>query len=115
MPTLTEKTRNGEFLLSESNGSFSRELLTIVAAAPAMVSGTVLGRIAASGKYTAYNNGASDGTEVARGVLYTSVDDTATDQNAVVIVRDAEVAAAKLVGSDTPGVADLLAIGIVVR
>lgn len=115
MPTLTEKNRNGEFLLSEANGSFSREVLTIAAAAPAMVSGTLLGRITASGKYTAYNNGAADGSEVARGVLYTSLDDTATDQSAVVIVRNAEVAAARLAGSDAPGVADLLAIGVIVR
>lgn len=35
-------------------------------------SGTVLGRITATGLYGPYNNGASDGTEVAAGFLYSA-------------------------------------------
>lgn len=35
-------------------------------------SGTVLGRITATGLYGPYNNGASDGTEVAVGFLYSA-------------------------------------------
>jgi hypothetical protein len=40
----------------------------------ALVAGTVLGRISSSGKYAAYDNNASDGTEVARGILFNRVD-----------------------------------------
>jgi hypothetical protein len=112
---LTEGKHTAEFLLSEGNGSISREQVTIAAAAAALVPGTLVGKITASGKYAAYNNGASDGTEVAAGVLYAAAPDSAADQKAVIIARDAEVMASALTGSDTAGVADLKALGIIVR
>ena len=112
---LNEGKYTGEFLLSEANGTRSREQVTIAAAAPAMVAGTVLGKITASGKYTAYSNAASDGTEVAAGVLLYNVANSAADQKAVVIARDAEVQGSVLTGNDANGTADLAAIGIIVR
>lgn len=96
-----------EFLLSEGENKISREEVVIAAAAGAMVPGTLLGKITASGKYVAYSNAASDGTEVAAGILYAAVPDVAVDQKAVAIVRLAEVAASQLTGSDSPGLADL--------
>jgi hypothetical protein len=45
MSTLTEGKHPTEFLLSEGNGSISREEITIAAAAAALVAGTVLGKI----------------------------------------------------------------------
>jgi len=77
MPTFNEPARPLEFLVSEANGSISREQVTIAVAAPAMVAGTVLGRITASGQWTVYNDGAADGTEVARGILAYDVADVA--------------------------------------
>lgn len=115
MTTLTEGKHTAEFLLSEGNGSISREQVTIAAAAAALVPGTLVGKITASGKYVAYSNAASDGSEVAAGVLYAAVADSASDQKAVIIARDAEVMGSALTGSDTPGVADLKALGIIVR
>lgn len=115
MTILQEGNHTGEFLLSEANGTRSREQVVFAAAAPAMVSGTVVGKITAGGKWTAYSNVAADGSEVAAGVLYTALPDAAADQVGVVIVRHAEVATARLTGSDTPGLADLLALGIVAR
>lgn len=115
MTNLVEGIHTGEFLLSEANGTQSREAAIVAAAAPAMVSGTVVGKITASGKWTNYNNAASDGSEVARGVLYTQVANLTVDQKAVVIVRQAEVSSARLTGSDTAAVSDLLALGIIVR
>jgi hypothetical protein len=112
---LTEGKYTGEFLLSEANGTRSREEVVIAAAASAMVPGTLVGKITASGKYVAYNNGASDGTQTAAGVLYQHVADSAADQKAVIIARDAEVNGDELTGSDAAGVADLLALGIIVR
>jgi len=112
---LIEGKHTGEFLLSEGNGSISREEVTIAAAAGALVPGTVLGKITTSGKYVAYNNAAADGSEVAAAVLYAAAPDLAVDQDAVVIARQAEVIGAELTGLDTPAKADLAAVGIIVR
>lgn len=111
----TEGKHTAEFLLSEGNGSISREQVTIAAAAGALAAGTVLGKITATGKYAAYNNGASDGTEVAAGILWAAAPDLATDQKAAAIVRDAEVVGSVLTGLDANGTADLKALGIIVR
>lgn len=115
MATLVEGNHVGEFLLSEGKGSISREQFVFDAAAPAMVSGTLVGKITASGKYTKYDNAAADGTQTCVGILYSQLDNLAVAQNGAVIVRSAEVAAARLTGSDAAGVADLLALGIIVR
>lgn len=115
MATMTEARRTGEFLISEASGTRSREEVTIAAAATALVAGTVLGKITASGKYVAYANGAADGSEVAAGALYAAVADSAADQKAVIIARDAEVDGALLTGIDAPGTVDLTALGIIVR
>lgn len=112
---LNEGKHTAEFLLSEGNGTISRDQVTIAAAAGAMDAGTVLGKITASGKYAAYDNGASDGTEVAAGVLYAKAPDMAADQKAVAIVRNAELLGAALTGNDANGVADLKALGLIVR
>lgn len=112
---LTEGKYAAEFLLSEGNGSISREQIVLAAAATALVPGTVLGKITASGKYVAYSNVAVDGTEVARGILYAGRADSAADQGAVMIVRDAEVIQAELTGIDATGITDLAALGIICR
>ena len=111
----------GEFLLSEASGTRSRDEVVIAAAAGALKAGAVMGKITASGKYVAYANTANDGSEVAAGVLYAAVGDSAADQKAVLITRDAEVDGAMLDwgGNDstgkTAGAADLKALGILVR
>lgn len=112
---LTEGKHTGEFILSEGNGSISREAITVAAAAGAMSDGTVLGKITASGKYKEYNNANADGSEVAAGILYGNLPDSAADQKAVAFVRYAEVMASALTGLDTPGTADLAALGVIVR
>jgi hypothetical protein len=115
MTILTEGKHTGEFILSEGNGTISREEVTVAAAAAALAAGTVMGKITASGKYVAYNNAASDGSEVAAGILYTNVPDSAADQKAVIIARQAEVLNSALTGIDAPGKVDLAALGIIVR
>lgn len=68
------------------------------------------------GEWVAYDDdGANDGRRAATGVLYAAVDATEADATGVAIVRDAEVIASKLIGSDDAGIADLLALGIVTR
>lgn len=112
---LTEARRTGEFILSEANGTRSREEVTVAAAAAAMVSGTVVSKLSADGKYVAYDDAGTDGTETAAGILYTAVADSASDQKAVIIARDAEVAEGQLTGYNANAKADLLALGIIVR
>jgi len=112
---LIEGKHTAEFLLSEGNGSISREEVVIASTAPAMVPGTVVGVITASGKYAPYSNAAVDGTQTAAGILYASVDDRAADQKAVVIVRDAEVVSSELTGIDAPAKVELKALGIICR
>ena len=115
MAILIEGKHAGEFLLSEGNGTISRESVVIAAAAGAIAAGTLLGKITASGKYVAYSNVAADGSQTAVGIAYDNIDDLATDQKATIIARDAEVTGASLVGLDAPGTADLALVGIIVR
>lgn len=96
MATYTEPARPLEFLISEGNGQISRDEVTVASGAGALKAGRVMGIVTSGGKYKAYDNGASDGTEVAAGVLAYDVDATSGDQAAVVIARLAEVKAAGL-------------------
>lgn len=91
MTTLTQSPRVGEFILSEANGSLSRTSITVVSGAGSLESGSVMGVITASSKYTLFNPAAEDGSETAAAILYSKVDATSADQDAVVISRLAEV------------------------
>lgn len=112
---LTEGKHTAEFLLSEGNGTISREEVVISSTASAMVAGTVVGKMA-DGKYKAYANanGAGD-ADAAAGILYTNVADSTADQKAVIIARQAEVKEDELTGLDATGKTDLLALGIICR
>lgn len=117
---ITEGRRTAEFLISEANGHRSREQVTVTGGAYA--SGTVLGKITASGKYTIYDPAAEDGSETAIAVLYAAVDASTADQRAPVIACDAEVNGVVLTwfdGATDPqkatGAAALTAAGIIVR
>ncbi len=114
--------RTGEFVLSEANGTLSRESIVIASGSGVLSPGTVVGKVTASGKYVPYVNTNSNGSEVAAGVIYEKVDATSADQDVVAYVREAEVASSKLVwaaGNDAAaiaaGVADLLTKTIIVR
>ncbi len=87
-----------------------------------LFAGTVLGKITASGKYTAYNPGASDGSQTVAGILWDDADATAGDVQAAAVTRDAEVNAAELQwflgasgAQQTAGIAGLAALGIIAR
>ena len=112
---LTEARRTGEFLLSEASGTRSREEVTIAAAAGALAAGTVMSKLTSGGKWVEYDDAGTDGTEVAAGILYAPVADSAADQKAVMLVRDCEVTGIRLTGSNAGAVTDLLAHGVIVR
>lgn len=121
MATLTEARRTGEFILSEANGTISREAITVVSGQD-LEAGTVVGKITASGKYTAYDDDNADGSQTAAGILYAAVDASGADAPGVIIARHAEVADALLIwagtndaGDKTAGKADLAALDIIIR
>lgn len=123
MPTKTENLGPGAFIKSEGNGDISRDTITIVSGAGSLIAGTVLGKITASGKYKPYDNDATDGSEVAAGILVYDVDATSADKLAVGIVREAEVFKARLIwgagvtteGEKTAAYADLAAKVVIAR
>jgi hypothetical protein len=92
---LNENPRTGDFLLSEANGTLSRE--NAILDTGALVAGQVLGKITASGKYVILAPGASDGSQNAAAILWDGADATAADAAIVVIARTAEVKADALV------------------
>lgn len=71
--------------------------------------GTVLGYKTSNKKYYVYDNSASDGTEVARGILLEAVDtnaDSNADQLAVIVVAGV-LKNSKLSGADSSAITDL--------
>lgn len=119
MTILTQGIEPLEFLLSEGEGMFSRDQATVtIAGGVALPSGTVLGKITASGKYVAHNTGASDGSQNAAAVLGTELAGVNGDYNALIFTRQCEVIGNRLNGGTTPSaptIAALKALGIVVR
>jgi hypothetical protein len=120
MTTLTQGIQPGEYLLSEASGMRSRDKVTVtVAGAVALPSGTVLGKITATGKFVKYDEaGTDDGRRVAAAVLWNELEGVNGDYQCAVHIRDCEVIGNRLNGGsnvDANGKADLLAVGIIVR
>lgn len=118
---LTEKIHTAEWLLSEADGTRSRDVVTVTAASGVEIpTGTVLGKITASGKYIPSLNAASDGSQVAVAVLYNTIPapDSSGDVQATAITCDAEVWGAMLnsgAALESGAVTELLTVGIKVR
>jgi hypothetical protein len=120
MTTLTQGMQTGEFLLSEADGMRSREQVTVtIAGAVALPSGTLLGKITATGKFVAWATGLGDTVGgVASAVLYNPLPGVNGDIKATVFARDCEVIGNRLNGGvavTSDGIADLLDAGIIVR
>lgn len=121
MTTFTESIHPAEYISSEANGTRAREVVT-VAPSDALLPGTVLGIVTASGKYAAHDPDASDGTEVAAAVLYDHLAASGSDQQAVVTARDSEVVGSLLTwktgisaNDKAAGLVALKALGIIAR
>ena len=91
MVTLTEGRYASDWLKREADSLFSREEAVIASGAGVVVSGTVVGKITASGKYKPVTIAATDGSEDAAGIVMWDVDATSADAPAVIIARDAIV------------------------
>ena len=87
MTMLTEGKHTGGFLVWEVLRDYTRETVTIASGAGKLEPGTVLGRITTGGKYTNFAPGASNGSQNASGILWDSVDASAADAPAVILLR----------------------------
>jgi len=119
MTTITQGYLVGEWLISEADGTGSRDTATVtVAGAVALPSGTVLGKVTATGKYLKHSTAAVDGSQNAAAILLTDLPGTNGDYSAVIFARDTEAISAILNGGTGPltgAAASLLALGIVLR
>lgn len=84
MTTLTETTQNGEFLVSEENGTLSREVVTIVSGSGVIPAGMVLGKITKTGAATsaAFAGNTGNGT---MGAITAGLDALPGDYKLVII------------------------------
>ncbi len=120
MTLKTEGFHAGHFLVSEAEGTRSRDVVTI-AHGEVLAAGSVLAKNSSTGKYTHYNNDTTP-INAAVGILFANVDATAGDVKAVMIARDAEVnlselqwAATEDTGDRDAAIADLKLLHIIAR
>jgi len=89
MPVLTMPPTLGDLLKYELNASYCRETITLKAGTSYAL-GSVLGRVAASGKYRLSPDAevvGDEGAEVASAVLIEAIDATVGDRTGLVVAR----------------------------
>jgi hypothetical protein len=121
MPVIQDPNRLGDWLKFEENNLYSRDQVTVVAG-QSLKTGTVVGKITASGKVTQLAPGANNGSENAAGVLLADVDASAAEAPGVIIARHAVCADKALIWpagitgpQKTAAITQLKALGILVR
>jgi hypothetical protein len=106
----------------EDEFQYSRDDITVISGQN-LALGAVLGKITASGKYTAYNTAGADGSQNAAGILTAAVNATAGDTAGVAIVRHAVIskealawgASVTTTGHKDTAYAALKALGVISR
>lgn len=122
MPVLQEPNNLGDLLKYEAPNLYSRDIAT-VAAGQQLSLGTVVGLESATNKLHALDPTATDGTEVAIGVLATDVDATLIDvDDAILISRHAIVASAAIIwpagitaAEQATAISQLKTLGVLIR
>ena len=122
MAVLTEGMNLGDLLKYEAPNLYSRDQVTILAGQN-LTLGTVAGIVTATGKVKKLDPSATDGSQVAAGVIIQSIDATAGDSpDGLLIARHAIVADHALVwpagittAEKTAAVSQLKSLGILVR
>lgn len=95
MTIYNDKVRTAGFLVSPASGNRSFDTVTVVTTG-ALLAGSVLGKVTATGEFVQYDPSGADGSEIAVAILYAGVP-ASTTVKATVVARDAEVNAAMLV------------------
>lgn len=113
---------DSDIVKDEGKNRFSRDTDTLASGSGAVIVGTVLGQVTASGKFKPLAPAASDGTQTAAAVILQYSDATSADQSVVNLKRRAQVVLQALVWltgiTDTQksaAIAQLKALGIVPR
>ncbi|MFH6783594.1 MULTISPECIES: head decoration protein [Methylobacterium] len=112
-----------DWLKSEDGSYRSRDTAIIASGSGKLVSGTVLAKVTATGKYVPAAASGSDGSQTAVAVLLFPVDTTSADAKAVIVSRHAIASHAGLTYGATindatkraAANAQLGAVGIIVR
>lgn len=125
MATYTEARRPMEFLAWMIDPDYSLEEVTLTASQGALLAGTVMAKVTATGNYVQYDDDANAGTPgagIAAGVLCYDTPNSGSTQKVVIVARGAIVKNDLLVWEASndatekgAGVAELVAAGIVVR
>lgn len=113
---------DGDVVKDEGKNRFSRDTDTLASGSGAVIVGTVLGQVTASGKFKPLAPSASDGTQTAAAVILQYADATSADQPVVNLKRRAQVVLQALVwpagitdAQKSTAIAQLKALGIVPR
>lgn len=115
MGFIEQQPRAANFILSEANGQRSRENIVLAPTLTPLMAGQVLA-VDDSGLHVPYEGaGTEDDPVTASGVLYAAVPASEQEQQAVKIARDAELSETQLIGLETSAIADLEAVGLIVR
>lgn len=122
MTAITNDLTLGDLLKYEEENLYSRNQVTVVSGQNLKL-GTVIGRVSATQKVKALDPSATDGSEVAAGVMLQSIDASAAEKtNGLIVSRQAIVADHALVWpvaitteEKTAAIAQLEAIGVLVR
>ncbi|MGV0962008.1 MAG: head decoration protein [Limnohabitans sp.] len=122
MTAITNDLTLGDLLKYEEENLYSRDQVTVVSGQNLKL-GTVIGRVSATQKIKALDPSATDGSEVAAGVVLQSIDASAAEKNnGLIVSRQAIVADHALIWpavitteEKTAAIAQLEAIGILVR
>lgn len=125
MTTKTElAVRAGEYIISESPGSRSRDQVTVEAAALStlLLAGTVLAKRTSTGEYARFAVGGADGTGTAVAIAHRTIPSGAAAKRTTVNSRDMEANGNKLTWpagitgpQKTAAEAQLAQQGIIVR
>lgn len=91
MVEIKEGRYAGDWLKREADSHYSRAEAVLASGSGKVQTGTVLGKITASGKYKPVTVAANDGSQTAAAILLFSADATSADAPVVLIVRDAIV------------------------
>lgn len=122
MTAITNDLTLGDLLKYEEENLYSRDQVTVVNGQNLKL-GAVIGRVSATQKVKALDPSATDGSEVAAGVVLQSIDASAAEKtNGLIVSRQAIVAdhalswpSAITSEEKTAAIAQLEAIGVLVR
>lgn len=84
--TLTFPRLAHEWLKHEHDTELHRKAITVASGAGQLLTGSVLGKVTASGKYVLWDPAANDGSQNFAGFLLNIVDATASDQQATAVL-----------------------------